>query len=176
MSKKVTRISALVLAIVFLISSLGVTGIVIWQMTQQDNQQTQEDKVDDTQDNPNALQGKPLEDFKPVKTVEKLVITDIKVGDGKKVEVGDTITAHYTGADATTGIVFQSSKDFGEPIEFELKKGSLIQGWVDGVPGMKEGGIRRLLIPSDLAYGEEGNGEIPPNTPLVFDIELVKVK
>ncbi|HMS23418.1 MAG TPA: FKBP-type peptidyl-prolyl cis-trans isomerase [Candidatus Saccharibacteria bacterium] len=174
MSKKVTRISALVLAVLFLVSSLGFTGIVIWQMTQQDNQK--EEPVDQAQTDPNALTGKPLADFETVKSVDKLVITDISQGNGKEAKVGSNITVHYTGANATTGIVFQSSKDVNQPIPLDLIKGQVIQGWVDGVPGMKVGGVRRILIPSELAYGEEGNSGIPPNTPLVFDIELIAVK
>jgi FKBP-type peptidyl-prolyl cis-trans isomerase len=175
MSKKVTRISALVLAVLFLVSSLGFTGIVIWQMTQQDNQ-TKEEPVDTSKTDPNALTGKPLAGYTPVKSADKLVITDINAGTGKEAKLGSNITVHYTGANALTGIVFQSSKDVNQPIPLDLIKGQVIQGWVDGVPGMKVGGVRRLLIPSKLAYGEKGNSGIPPNTPLVFDIELIAVK
>lgn len=174
MGKKLTRISALVLAILFLVTSIGFTGVVIWQMAHQ-----KEDTVNlnqaDTNDK-NTLSGKPLADYTPVKSVDKLVITDLSQGNGKEAKVGSNITVHYTGANAITGIVFQSSKDINQPIPLDLVKGQVIQGWVDGVPGMKVGGVRRLLIPSKLAYGEQGNSGIPPNTPLVFDIELIAVK
>ncbi len=116
-----------------------------------------------------------MDDFTPVDKVDELTRVDIKPGDGDEVQPGATITAHYTGAVAATGVVFQSSKEFGRPISFGLDQ--VIKGWTDGVPGMKIGGIRRLLIPADQAYGASpppGSG-IPANADLVFDIELVKI-
>lgn len=116
-----------------------------------------------------------LDNFTPVESVEQLTVIDVKEGSGDAVQPGATITAHYTGAVATTGVVFQSSKDFGRPISFGLNQ--VIKGWTDGVPGMKVGGIRRLLIPADQAYGASpppGSG-IPANAALVFDIELVSI-
>jgi FKBP-type peptidyl-prolyl cis-trans isomerase len=87
---------------------------------------------------------------------------------------GATITAHYTGALAKDGTIFQSSHDFGDPVTFGL--GQVIQGWTKGVPGMKVGGIRRLVIPAEQAYGERSPASnIPPNSDLVFDIELVAI-
>jgi FKBP-type peptidyl-prolyl cis-trans isomerase len=91
------------------------------------------------------------------------------------VKAGATVTAHYTGAVAATGVIFQSSHDTGQPIPFSLNE--VIKGWTDGVPGMKVGGTRRLVIPADQAYGATpppGSG-IPANAALVFDIELVAV-
>lgn len=116
-----------------------------------------------------------LDNFTPTNHVPQLTILDVKEGTGEAVQPGATITAHYTGALAATGQVFQSSKDFGRPISFGLNQ--VIKGWTDGVPGMKVGGIRRLLIPADQAYGASpppGSG-IPANAPLVFDIELVSI-
>jgi FKBP-type peptidyl-prolyl cis-trans isomerase len=116
-----------------------------------------------------------LDNFTPVDTVNELQIVDVKEGNGDVVQPGATITAHYTGALAATGVVFQSSKDFGQPIQFGLNQ--VIQGWTQGVPGMKTGGIRRLIIPAQQAYGATpppGSG-IPANAPLVFDIELVSI-
>lgn len=116
-----------------------------------------------------------MDNFEPVEKVENLQIIDLKEGEGEAVKPGDTITAHYTGAIAASGHVFQSSKDFGQAISFSLDQ--VIKGWTNGVPGMKVGGTRRLLIPADLAYGANppyGSG-IPANADLVFDIELVKI-
>lgn len=116
-----------------------------------------------------------LDNFTPVSEVSELGKTDVREGTGDTVQSGATITAHYTGAVAATGAVFQSSKDFGRPISFGLNQ--VIKGWTDGVPGMKVGGIRRLLIPADQAYGASpppGSG-IPANAALVFDIELVSI-
>jgi FKBP-type peptidyl-prolyl cis-trans isomerase len=85
-----------------------------------------------------------------------------------------TITAHYTGALCKDGTIFQSSHDFGDPITFGLNQ--VIAGWTQGVPGMRVGGIRRLVIPSALAYGSvRAAANIPPNSDLVFDIELVSL-
>jgi peptidylprolyl isomerase len=121
------------------------------------------------------LQGTQLNDFTPVSEVTELQVIDTKEGTGDVVQAGATVTAHYTGAVAATGVIFQSSHDFGRAIPFGLNQ--VIKGWTDGVPGMKVGGTRRLVIPADQAYGATpppGAG-IPANAPLVFDIELVAV-
>jgi FKBP-type peptidyl-prolyl cis-trans isomerase len=116
-----------------------------------------------------------LQDFTPVDNIPALVKEDRTEGTGAVVEPGDTVTCHYTGAVAKTGEVFQSSHDFGKAISFPLS--GVIAGWTEGVPGMKVGGTRRLLIPAAMAYGSNpphGSG-IPPNADLVFDIELVAI-
>lgn len=117
-----------------------------------------------------------MQDFTPVDSVPKLSTEDRVEGTGAVVEPGDTVTCHYTGAVAKTGEVFQSSHDFGRPISFPLS--GVIAGWTEGVPGMKVGGTRRLLIPATKAYGATpppGSG-IPANADLVFDIELVSIE
>ncbi len=119
------------------------------------------------------LEGTKLANFEPVATIPELKIIDIKEGTGEVVPAGATVTAHYTGAIAKDGTIFQSSHDRGSPIPFPLD--GVIEGWTKGVPGMKVGGTRRLLIPAAQAYGEQGNSGIPPNSDLVFDIELVKL-
>ena len=121
------------------------------------------------------LQGTLLNNFTPVTDVNELQVIDIKEGTGDVVQPGATVTAHYTGAVAATGVIFQSSHDFGKAIPFGLAQ--VIKGWTEGVPGMKVGGTRRLIIPADQAYGATpppGAG-IPANAALVFDIELVNV-
>ena len=118
-----------------------------------------------------AYEGTKLADFAPIDRVGELQIIDIEEGTGAVVQPGATITAHYTGALCKNGIIFQSSHDFGKPISFGLDQ--VIRGWTDGVPGMKVGGMRRLIIPSELAYGSaRAASNIPPNSDLVFDIEL----
>ena len=102
-------------------------------------------------------------------------VWDVKVGDGKEVPAGATVTVHYVGWLATNGKKFDSSKDRGESISFGLHQ--VIKGWTEGVPGMKPGGIRRLLIPAAMGYGARGAGaSIPPNSDLVFVIELIDSK
>jgi len=119
-------------------------------------------------------EGTTLNNFELVESVSELQIVDIEVGSGQVVEPGATITAHYTGALCKNGIIFQSSHDFGRAITFGLDQ--VIAGWTKGVPGMKVGGWRRLIIPADLAYGEASPApNIPPHSDLVFDIELVSM-
>lgn len=122
-----------------------------------------------------TYEGTKLADFEPREKVNELEIIDLEVGTGEEVPEGATITAHYTGALCKNGIIFQSSHDFGKPISFGLNQ--VIKGWTEGVPGMKVGGMRRLIIPSEMAYGSaRAASNIPPNSDLVFDIELVNIK
>ena len=104
-------------------------------------------------------------------------------GNGRTAEAGDLVAVHYTGwlqdaaADDGKGEKFDSSLDRGEPIMFALGAGRVIKGWDEGIAGMREGGKRTLVIPPDIAYGSKnvGDGLIPPNSTLVFDVELVNV-
>lgn len=127
--------------------------------------------------NPNEqhqLEGTVLTGFTPADSVAQLEILDTVAGDGDEVKPGDTITAHYTGALVANGVIFQSSHDRGEPVTFGLNQ--VIKGWTNGVPGMKVGGTRRLIIPADQAYGSSSPApNIPANSDLVFDIELVAI-
>lgn len=121
-----------------------------------------------------AYEGTKLSKFEPVDHVDQLQIIDLEVGDGEEVQPGATITAHYTGALCKNGVIFQSSHDFGKPITFGL--GQVIKGWTDGVPGMRVGGWRRLVIPAEQAYGADSPApNIPAHSDLVFDIELISV-
>src|SRR5690606_35761164 len=126
------------------------------------------------------LEGTQLAGFTPITTpVTELQIIDLTEGTGEEVKAGATVTAHYTGALANTGIIFQSSHDSCNPIPFSLNED--IDGWTEGVPGMKVGGKRRLVIPAGKAYGAAPDGyEYQPGGsplgPLVFDIELTAVE
>jgi FKBP-type peptidyl-prolyl cis-trans isomerase len=103
-----------------------------------------------------------------------LVIEDLIVGTGATAVVGDTVTVQYIGT-FTNGTKFDSSYDRGTPYVFQVGAGRVIAGWDQGVPGMKVGGKRRLTIPPNLAYGSSGQGVIPPNTTLLFDIDMVSI-
>ncbi|MDQ3068712.1 MAG: FKBP-type peptidyl-prolyl cis-trans isomerase [Acidobacteriota bacterium] len=113
-----------------------------------------------------------------------LVSTDVRVGTGAVVSAGQQVTVHYglwlydpNGTDLKGRLVQDSRMVAGaQPVTFALRPESIIQGWVDGVPGMRVGGVRRLIIPPSLAYGAAGSGSaIPPNAWLVFDIEMFGV-
>jgi FKBP-type peptidyl-prolyl cis-trans isomerase len=125
-------------------------------------------------DNQPQLEGTKLTGFDPVQSVQQLEIHDTVPGTGDEVQPGATVTAHYTGALAADGTIFQSSHDSGDPVTFPLDH--VIEGWQQGVPGMKVGGTRRLIIPAAQAYGSQSPApNIPANSDLVFDIELVAI-
>jgi FKBP-type peptidyl-prolyl cis-trans isomerase len=110
------------------------------------------------------------------KTASGLQYTDLKVGDGPVAKAGQTMSVHYTGW-LTNGNKFDSSLDRGQPFSFALGQGQVIKGWDEGVAGMKVGGKRKLLVPPDLAYGPDGFPPvIPPNSELVFEVELLGVQ
>ena len=113
----------------------------------------------------------------------ELVKTDEQVGDGTEAVAGTQVTVHYSGwlFDAgkpdTKGKSFDSSRTRNEPFSFRLGAGQVIQGWDDGVAGMKVGGTRTLTIPPNLGYGTRGaGGVIPPDATLIFDVELLGVR
>jgi len=144
--------------------------------TQQQETQQQEEQSS-TSSNTMNQNIRQLENFTPVSKVDQLEKLDLVIGNGEEVKAGDTVSVHYTGAIASTGVIFQSSKDFGtDPITFPLS--GVISGWTEGIPGMKVGGTRRLIIPADMAYVANppaGSG-IPANADLVFDVELISIQ
>lgn len=113
----------------------------------------------------------------------ELKIEELTPGQGAEAGKGQLVTVHYTGwlydaaAEGHKGRKFDSSRDRNEPFQFPLGAGQVIQGWDQGVAGMRVGGSRRLTIPANLAYGTRGaGGVIPPNATLVFDVELLGVR
>lgn len=106
----------------------------------------------------------------------ELKVEDLVVGQGTEAKSGSTVTVNYIGT-LTDGTKFDSSYDAGQPFTTQIGNGSVIKGWDEGIPGMKVGGKRRLTIPSELGYGPTGAGDkIPPNSTLIFEIELLEVK
>lgn len=145
----------------------------------ENNNQTEEIINNEINEDENNMESNTrlLNNFTPVSKTLVLEKIDLVVGSGEEVKTGATVSVHYTGAVAATGVVFQSSKDFGtDPITFPLD--AVIKGWTDGIPGMKVGGTRRLIIPAEQAYGANppGGSGIPANADLVFDVELVALK
>ncbi len=105
----------------------------------------------------------------------ELVVETIQEGTGDQVvESGDDIVIHYRGT-LEDGTVFDSSYDRGEPFQTQIGVGEVIRGWDEGVIGMKPGEKRKLIIPPAMGYGEQGIGSIPPNSTLIFEVELVEI-
>jgi FKBP-type peptidyl-prolyl cis-trans isomerase len=174
--RKRDRIIALFFAGLFILSICALAAVVVIDsMQRKDNDTVASEQTVTPEDTENMLQGKPLENFTPTNDIPALQTIDTTAGTGAEAKAGDKVTVDYTGAVAATGIVFQSSKDMGQTISFGLNE--VIAGWSQGVPGMKEGGTRRLLIPAELAYGANppGGSGIPANADLVFDITLHKI-
>ncbi len=177
------RAFALFGAGLFLVTSSALTIAVIYTLIQQHDQtqaaaaatkaQSQSNKSESNVNQPsNKLEGTKLANFTPTDSIPTLQVIDTKAGTGATVKAGDTVTVDYTGAVAATGVIFQSSLDTGKPVTFPLNQ--VIEGWTKGIPGMKVGGTRRLLIPAAMAYGANppsGSG-IPANANLVFDVTL----
>lgn len=107
-----------------------------------------------------------------IPTTTGLSFTIVKMGTGEPVKSGQKVKAHYTGW-LMDGTKFDSSLDRGEPFEVVIGVGQVIKGWDQAIVGMKDGEIRRLYIPPNLAYGEKGIGPIPPNSTLVFEVEML---
>ena len=118
----------------------------------------------------------------PAPTITELQKTDLVVGAGPAIAEGQGAVVHYTGwlyepsAQDHKGNQFDSSRERGQPFRFTIGQGKVIQGWDQGVVGMQVGGQRRLVIPADLGYGARGGGPIPPNSTLLFEIELLAIE
>ncbi len=122
-----------------------------------------------------AVQDSSNAENNPVEDVEELKIETVKEGEGDVAEVGDTLVVNYEGT-FLDGTIFDSSYARNQPFEFTLGQGMVIQGWDEGMKGMKVGEERMLTIPSDMAYGPDGRGSIPGGAALVFKVELLEIK
>jgi FKBP-type peptidyl-prolyl cis-trans isomerase FkpA len=164
-------------AILFLLTSSALTIAVVVSLINQGKTSKSGSSTtgSSTSSNSDNIAGTKMQNFTPTTTPQtELQEVDTKVGTGETVKAGDTITADYVGALMSTGVIFDASQDHGGPIKFPLS--GVIAGWSQGIPGMKVGGTRRLLIPSSLGYGTQGSGSsIPPNSDLVFDVTVTKI-
>jgi len=175
LKSKGSRAAALILAVIFFATSVGFSIMVILQSNKDKETEKQSTATNQPTKKEDKLEGTKLKDFTPMAKVDQLQKIDLSEGTGQEVKPGATITAHYTGALAKDGTIFQSSHDFGQAATFGLAQ--VIKGWTDGVPGMKVGGKRRLIIPAAQAYGAQSpSPNIPANSDLVFDIELVAIQ
>lgn len=162
------RVAIWVITIVMAVGSLGAYFLVILQNNNAQKPTTA------TQTPPKEQPGQvdPTA-FKVQDKVTELQKVDEKPGDGAEVKPGDKVKVHYKGTIAQTGVKFDSSYDRGEPVVIDLAQ--VIPGWQQGIPGMKVGGKRRLVIPAALGYGDKAAGPIPANSDLVFEVELLAV-
>ncbi|PJZ44515.1 FKBP-type peptidyl-prolyl cis-trans isomerase [Leptospira brenneri] len=111
----------------------------------------------------------------PIQSAEKdFQIIDLVVGKGEEAFSGSYVTVHYVGK-LTNGTKFDSSRDRNRPFEFNLGAGEVVKGWDKGVKGMRVGGKRKLIIPPELGYGSKRVGNIPPDSTLIFEVELLKI-
>lgn len=184
MARKRDRFFALFGALLFLITSSALTIAVIYSLIQQhkdsspksSQDQSSQSQSSTTNNKEAKLEGTPLSGFTPISKVDQLQAVDLTPGTGAEVKAGDKISVDYTGAIASTGTIFQSSKDSGQKFDVVIGKGNVIKGWDEGIPGMKVGGTRRLVIPAALAYGTSSPApNIPANSDLVFDVTVYSV-
>lgn len=169
------RVAAFLLAFLFLLTTIGTAAYVVWQLNSGDAGIVEDtptnDAQNEAQETGESAVGTIIDPFDGPYEIAELRFEDVVEGEGAEVQPGDTVTIDYVGALNENGVIFDSSVSRGEPATFPLD--NLIQGWQEGIPGMKIGGQRRLFIPAELAYGEAGSGDsIPPNSDLIFDIEL----
>lgn len=186
------RVVAFLLALLFLATTVGTTAYVVWQINQDgivnetpeekaaaDALAEQRNAAEQTADGAEPCGSKTYAAVDPravpstvtSSPVTELQKVDVKVGEGEEVQPGDCVAALYYGTLAKDGTKFDGNYDSGNPIEFSLN--GVIQGWTDGLPGMKVGGVRRLVIPAAQAYGAQERSGIPANSDLVFEVEIV---
>lgn len=144
------------------------------------NTATTENTVEQVMEYPNVHADAEIDtsetiDWSLQKTSSGLEYQILVPGYGKQPKQGDVVTVHYVGT-LQDGNIFDSSRERGEPISFTLGKGQVIKGWDEGIALLKEGTQARFIIPPDLAYGEKQIGNIPANSWLIFDVELISVK
>ncbi len=179
---KLRRLGWLLLALLFLGTALGIGLYSFWQANHQSNQNNSSQKANKNQITCtiDVVQNQaPLpapEIYKPDGSVTKLGITDLEPGSGAAVKAGDCLTVKYYGTLASDGTKFDEDFTVPSALKLQIGRGQVIQGWDQGVIGMKPGGVRRLVLPADLGYGSQAQGSIPANSALVFVVKLLNVQ
>jgi FKBP-type peptidyl-prolyl cis-trans isomerase len=163
-------VMAVTLATIRFVSNNGFESFVSEAPTQQATIIAATDR-----DNGASISNAVIDSISETGELEKLIIDDVRIGTGRVVGLGDTVTVEYIGS-TPDGKQFDNSYTRGEPFTFTVGAGDVIAGWEQGIVGMREGGQRILVIPPSLAYGSAQVGPIAPNSILVFAIELLRVK
>ncbi len=188
MAKTSHRIFALSMAAIFFISAVAFSGFVVYDIMQSRKQQpadaaTAQAQMQQTEQEracPPSASGPMLpvpEVYKAPAAVTTLESTDLEAGTGAEAKSGDCLVVKYYGTLANNGNVFDENFTKPSAIGFQLGQGRVIEGWDKGVAGLKEGGIRRLVIPAAQAYGSQAQGDmIPANSDLVFVVKLLEIK
>lgn len=180
------RVSIAVIAVVMVLGTVGFYFITIMSNNDQSQQQKKlQEQLRNQQKiltctNLGTTTTEPAlsvpEVYMPSAKVTKIESTDLQVGNGSVAQDGDCLVMKYYGTLASDGKVFDENYTKTTVFSFVLGKKMVIAGWDKGLPGMKVGGIRRLVIPATQAYGADGNGGIPPNADLVFVVKLVRIE
>lgn len=170
----VTVLITILAIFILLFAAKGIFGFELKFEKAQKEEITQEEN--NMKEIPKNEEKKEEETTKTIGDVTELSAQILRQGaDGRQVKPGDKITVHYTGT-LLDGTKFDSSVDRGQPFSLTIGAGQVIQGWEQGIPGMKVGEQRRIFIPSEFAYGEQGAGDlIGPNADLIFDVELISI-
>lgn len=170
------RAGWLSLALLFVITGLGIGLVSFWQNThQKDNSSQAAQATCQIASVPNTEILPAPEIFKPSGDVTQLEITDLSQGTGEAVKAGDCLQAKYYGSLASSGEMFDENFTQPTTLKFQVGTGQVIPGWDQGLIGMKAGGERRLVIPSEQAYGSRATGQIPANSDLVFVVKLQQI-
>lgn len=179
MARMRDRIFAGMGALLFLLSACAVTGYAIWQTTSANStppaSQTAQNSCDINTPVPDKAATAPAV-YQPGGPIAALKITDLTVGNGQAAKKGDCLVMKYQGNLASTGTVFDENYSKPQALQFTLGQGQVIQGWDQGLVGMKVGSVRRLEIPAALGYGSQAQGSIPANSDLIFTVTLEKIK
>ena len=171
------RVAALSLALVFLLTTVGFSAFIIWQLSQQgkNNNSTLPQTNNACGSKLPPAENLPTpEIYKPTGVVAKLIITDLVEGKGQAAKPGDCLNVKYYGTLAS-GKKFDDNFSDLVALQFPLGGGYVIPGWDQGLVGLKVGGTRRLVIPPSLAYGKKKVSTIPANSTLVFVVKLLKI-
>lgn len=159
----------------FLVIAVGTVVLTVIDSRSANNQTTATPDASTCQSTETVAKIDAPQPFKPEGDVTELQVTDVTAGDGAEAKAGDCLVVKYYGT-LTDGTRFDDNFTTDQAFAFTLGGGQVIQGWDQGLVGLKEGGTRRLVIPASLGYGDQASGSIPANSPLIFEVKLLSIK